>query len=284
MNLRLRIGFTFSAVAVLGYFALANFIPQSSRVESPVLPVGLLRLGLDLQGGIHWVLGAKLEVAEEQELNAFRNAVEDSLEDGDLSFESVSVDDGRLLVVTAVPEQADGVRQWARDTQALAVDTDDGIRLGFTLLPEVVAGVRERGMDQVLEVLRRHELERDAVITAFDGEQLSRCRALGFGGRLGLLVGSKSMKPRKRAFEFWPLGELARSGASDLVIHHKLAHRLLKIGLRRRGYGLALWFSIEDEQESSEVRAAMYQRCALHGAWGAVVGRVSEARVAIAGG
>jgi len=191
MNLRLRIGFTFSAVAVLGYFALANFIPQSSRVESPVLPVGLLRLGLDLQGGIHWVLGAKLEVAEEQELNAFRNAVEDSLEDGDLSFESVSVDDGRLLVVTAVPEQAEGVRQWARDTQALAVDTDDGIRLGFTLLPEVVAGVRERGMDQVLEVLRRRIADpirgipdsvvtrqgEDRILVQIPGGQIDRVRA-----------------------------------------------------------------------------------------------------------
>ena len=235
--------------------------------------------------------------APENSLEAFQRAIEQGADriELDVRFPSDGVPvvmhaartgrtGDRDIEVRAAPVRAFSAVHLSNGETAPTLESACALMKGKVPIDLEIKAARASQLAALLEVLRRHELERDAVITAFDGEQLSRCRALGFGGRLGLLVGSKSMKPRKRAFEFWPLGELARSGASDLVIHHKLAHRLLKIGLRRRGYGLALWFSIEDEQESSEVRAAMYQRCALHGAWGAVVGRVSEARVAIAGG
>ena len=68
-NLRLRLGAAGAAVVVFAFFAIANFVPKETRVASPLLPDDGLRLGLDLQGGIHWVLGVKLEVAEEQELD-----------------------------------------------------------------------------------------------------------------------------------------------------------------------------------------------------------------------
>ena len=42
--------------------------PLVFAFASPLLPDKGLRLGLDLQGGIHWVLGVKLEEAEAQEL------------------------------------------------------------------------------------------------------------------------------------------------------------------------------------------------------------------------
>ena len=148
MNLRFRIGLVLGAVLVLGFFALANFVPQPSRVESPILPTGLLRLGLDLQGGIHWVLGAKLDVAEEQELAALKGSLEEFAAEGDVRFERARVDERSLLVEVATPEDAEALRDWAKDTQSLAVDGDDGASLRFQLLPEVISGVRQLWMDQ----------------------------------------------------------------------------------------------------------------------------------------
>jgi len=177
MNLRFRIGLVLGAVLVLGFFALANFVPQASRVDSQIFPTGLLRLGLDLQGGIHWVLGAKLDVAEEQELAALKSSLEEFAEDGDVRFVAARVDGRSLLVEVAGPEDAETLRGWAQDTQSLAVASDDGLRLRFQLLPEVVSGVRQRGMDQILEVLRRRIADpiqgiQDSVVTRQGEERI----------------------------------------------------------------------------------------------------------------
>ncbi|MFP8876332.1 MAG: hypothetical protein VCB99_05365, partial [Myxococcota bacterium] len=155
MNLRFRMGLVLGVVLVLGFFALANFVPQASRVDSQIFPTGLLRLGLDLRGGIHWVLGAKLDVAEEQELAALKGSLEEFGEAGDIRFERARVDGRTLLVEVSSPEDAETLRGWAQDTQSLAVANDDGASLRFRLLPAVVDGVRQRGMNQILEVLRR---------------------------------------------------------------------------------------------------------------------------------
>ena len=61
-RLRLRIASVASVVLLIGYFAVANFVPAQTRLESPLLPDDGLRLGLDLQGGIHWVLGVNLDI------------------------------------------------------------------------------------------------------------------------------------------------------------------------------------------------------------------------------
>ena len=65
---RWRVAGALLRVAFFAFLTLANFVPEETRVASPLLPDKGLRLGLDLQGGIHWVLGVKLEEAEAQEL------------------------------------------------------------------------------------------------------------------------------------------------------------------------------------------------------------------------
>ena len=67
MNLRGRsigIGLT---VFLFGYYAIANFASEEARFDSALIPDESLRLGLDLRGGFHWVIGVKLSIAEEHE-------------------------------------------------------------------------------------------------------------------------------------------------------------------------------------------------------------------------
>ena len=45
------------------YFAAANCFSEQTRLASPLIPDAGIRLGLDLQGGIHWVVGVKLDAA-----------------------------------------------------------------------------------------------------------------------------------------------------------------------------------------------------------------------------
>ena len=141
-----------------------------------------------------------------------------------------------------------------------------------------VKDARASQLGLMLAILRRYDLEKSALVTAFDGDHLARFRSLGFSGRTGLLIGSKSFRLGQRVYEAWPLPELRRVGATDLVIHHKLIHPILRTALRLTGTGLWLWCSLEDEQLPANRRALMYQRAARRGASGLIVGRISEAR------
>jgi len=82
-NLRLRIGLVVALVGIFAFLSLANLVPEKTRVASPLLPDSGLRLGLDLQGGIHWVLGVKLSAAVEHELEFLGGNLQAAAESGD---------------------------------------------------------------------------------------------------------------------------------------------------------------------------------------------------------
>ena len=122
-RLRLRVGSALALVGLFAFLAISNFVPEEVRLENPFLPDGGLRLGLDLQGGIHWVLGAKLDVAVEQELEVFRQDLEARAEDEEFSVSSARVErvegaeGARMAVTVASQLDAVEVRDWAERTK-----------------------------------------------------------------------------------------------------------------------------------------------------------------------
>jgi preprotein translocase subunit SecD len=183
-----------AVLLLVGFFAfltLANLVPEQTRIASPLLPDKGLRLGLDLQGGIHWVLGVKLEEAEAQELGFLAdNLREIAGKDGDFHVQSSAVENGKLVVHTATEADAEGVRKWARRA-GLSLASDQGGALGYGLSNAARSQVRKRGMAQVLEVLRRRITDPvhgipDSVVTGqgegrvlvqIPGGQIDRTRA-----------------------------------------------------------------------------------------------------------
>jgi hypothetical protein len=102
-------------VIFFAFLTLANLAPESVRAASPLLPDKGLRLGLDLQGGIHWVLGVKLDEAEKQELGFLAENLRQSAKDGARFHSRVGGARGRQAG-RAHGERRDrsGVRSWAR--------------------------------------------------------------------------------------------------------------------------------------------------------------------------
>lgn len=187
-SIRLRLLMAVSAVLLFGWFTVANFIPVEQRLASPLLPDFGLRLGLDLQGGIHWVLGVKLDVAEQQELDFLSQNLLEVAENREFRVDSVVVEGGKLVATVAGNANADGVREWA---EGLETVSDDGTTLEYGLSEQSIEGVRKRGMDQVLEVLRRRITDpirgipdsvvtrqgEDRVLVQIPGGQIDRSRA-----------------------------------------------------------------------------------------------------------
>ncbi|MFT6399728.1 MAG: glycerophosphoryl diester phosphodiesterase [Bradymonadia bacterium] len=136
--------------------------------------------------------------------------------------------------------------------------------------------------EQVLEIVRSHDMEKDTILTSFHPLVIRAARDAGFTGTAGLIVGSKTLHPSKRAFETWPIRAMAKCGANALAIHHRLIHPLLQRRLRKDRHQLYLWMSIEDEEAEASARTAAYRRIKRLQPAGMIVCRVSEARRAIA--
>ena len=188
---RLRAASTAAVVAILGWLAVANFFPAETRRASPLLPDVGLRLGLDLQGGIHWVLGVQLDAAVAHELDYVAGGIRSAAEDKDFTVGEVLARDGRVAVSLASPEDAEKVEKWVADRGGLEVLSRSPSQLEIGLTAAWAKQVRERGMDQVLEVLRRRiddpvtgipesvvtRQGKDRILVEIPGGQIERSRA-----------------------------------------------------------------------------------------------------------
>jgi preprotein translocase subunit SecD len=154
-RLRLRLASIAALVLLFAYLAIANFVPEQTRLASPLLPDEGLRLGLDLQGGIHWVVGVKLDVAEKHELEFLMDNLERLAEEEGFALEKVSIEDARLVATGVTRSDVRKVREWADGHGGLRVVSEAGERIEVALTSDWGGQVRERGMRQVLEVLRR---------------------------------------------------------------------------------------------------------------------------------
>ena len=74
-RLRLRLAMVAGTVLFLSYFAAANCFSEKARLANALIPDAGVRLGLDLRGGIHWVVGVKLDAAVEHELEFQRGSL-----------------------------------------------------------------------------------------------------------------------------------------------------------------------------------------------------------------
>jgi preprotein translocase subunit SecD len=151
---RLRVLAVVVVTVWVSYYAVGNCFSEQTRLASPLIPDQSMRLGLDLQGGIHWVVGVKLDAAIEHELDFQRNAMTEQLKDENVKIGASSVKDGVLHVEVAAADAAK-LRSWVKEHALLTPVGGTDTALEFQLSDRWRREVRERGMAQVLEVLRR---------------------------------------------------------------------------------------------------------------------------------
>jgi preprotein translocase subunit SecD len=155
LSLRWRLGSVTALVLLLAYLALANFFSEERRGQAWYLPDEGLRLGLDLQGGIHLVISPDLEAAVAQELGHIEDGLVEQLEEKKISGARTFVEGNRLEVTVASASDAQAIRELVRDYETLQVVGSDAERLTLMLTDEWRGQVHERAMLQVLEVYRR---------------------------------------------------------------------------------------------------------------------------------
>ncbi len=189
------VGFRAISVAVLlvlfTFLTAANFVPKEDRVASSFWPDEGLRLGLDLRGGIHWVVGVELDDAIKRELEFVRQTIDERLEKDKIVPVRSAVEEMELVFELAGDADRDKAEEVAEETTILDESGHDGLTLRYTLTENWVTEVRENTMSQVLEVLRRRiddpqtgipdsvvtRQGDDRVLVQIPGEQIDRDRA-----------------------------------------------------------------------------------------------------------
>lgn len=178
-------------LVLFGFLTAANFVAKEQRVESEFWPDDGLRLGLDLRGGIHWVVGVELDNAITRELEFVRQTIREQLDDDGIQLAGSVVEDLELRLTLADIGDRKKAIGYADDSGVLDSSGGSSLDLRYRLTDDWTEDVRERTMSQVLEVLRRRidDPQRgipdsvvtlqgtDRVLVQIPGEQIDRDRA-----------------------------------------------------------------------------------------------------------
>ncbi|MEZ4280636.1 MAG: protein translocase subunit SecD [Myxococcota bacterium] len=178
-------------VAFFAFLTAANFVPKEQRIESGFWPDEGLRMGLDLRGGIHWVVGVDLGQAIERELEFVRKNLQARLAEEGIALTARVEAQQQLVVVLARESDRAKVLDTIDETNVLVAAGGEGLELRYGLTDDWTNDVRERTMSQVLEVLRRRidDPQRgipdsvvtrqgdDRVLVQIPGEEIDRDRA-----------------------------------------------------------------------------------------------------------
>jgi preprotein translocase subunit SecD len=190
-GLRLRIGAVSALVALFAFLALSNLASEEARIASPLLPDEGLRLGLDLRGGIHWVLGVKLDTAVDHELEFLAGGLAEDAERRGFTVGDVDAEEQQLRIAVLGDANLASLRDWADGTNILREAASSEGAITFELTGEWTQEVKRRAMAQVLEVLRRRiddpirgipdsvvtRQGEDRVLIQIPGGQIDRSRA-----------------------------------------------------------------------------------------------------------
>jgi preprotein translocase subunit SecD len=138
-------------ITVVGiYSAYPNLFTEQERRDSGWIPDAGLTLGLDLQGGVHWLLRIDTDTVVEQELTTVRRQLEEVLDERGITRGTVSVVGDRVEIATG---DADAIRAIVEDQFPTLEVSDTTHPIAITLTSDWYDRIVERGVQQSLEVL-----------------------------------------------------------------------------------------------------------------------------------
>jgi len=113
-------------------------------------------LGLDLRGGVHFLMEVDMDAAVEQQLNASASEIRTTLRSERLRFRQVGVEDGQILIRMASSDDLDSAqRRLQRDLDEYQYEqnTDENL-LTLSLSDQAVREIEDYAVDQNLITLR----------------------------------------------------------------------------------------------------------------------------------
>ncbi|HMB38553.1 MAG TPA: protein translocase subunit SecD [Wenzhouxiangellaceae bacterium] len=115
-------------------------------------------LGLDLQGGVHFLMQVDMDTARSQQLERFVDDVRNLLRDESIRYRSVRADREALVAELRTPEDRQtAMTQISLDLPELELETFDGgetFNIRATVRPEVMTELQQTALQQNITTLR----------------------------------------------------------------------------------------------------------------------------------
>ena len=150
MSLRTRSVLVVSVVLLMALLAFPNLFTEEERLGSFWIADDALSLGLDLQGGIHWLLRIDDEKALLQEATRTQSVIERLAEDEGVELAASNLRDGAIIELEGDLAALRRLVEENLDTVAVA---EEAGKLVLSLTDDWRDSVVERGVRQALEVL-----------------------------------------------------------------------------------------------------------------------------------
>jgi preprotein translocase subunit SecD len=115
-------------------------------------------LGLDLQGGVHFLMEVDMDTARQQTLERFVDDIRNLLRDERIRYRSVRVDDGELIAeLRSEDDRATAMTEIGRELTELELDTFEAggtFNIRATVRPEVMTELEQTALQQNITTLR----------------------------------------------------------------------------------------------------------------------------------
>jgi len=156
VSVRARAVLIGSLTLIMLVLAYPSFFSKEARLESDWIGDQGINLGLDLQGGIHWLLRIDERKAVLDELESIASRLRDAADADGISYVSIEVDAeaDRVVVSGAVADTFQKLVEDRFDSASVQATSDGGTVI-VTLANEWTAAVVDRGVRQALDVLDR---------------------------------------------------------------------------------------------------------------------------------
>jgi preprotein translocase subunit SecD len=127
-------------------FSIPNFINSQSGRK--------ITLGLDLQGGLHMLLGVKTNEAVKSYTKSLLSTAKFTLDKKDIVIDDVNIqDDSAELTVVDEDDTKEALAALKEDIKDAKV-VANGNKITISLTPEVIAKTKQKAIDQAVETIR----------------------------------------------------------------------------------------------------------------------------------
>lgn len=130
-------------------FGLVFSIPSFNQSEEGKK----ITLGLDLQGGLHMLLGVKTEEAVKSQLKSIASGLKHFGERNDILLDGISVSEGEVVFELLDTDDATVVDEHLKTIEGSIVHASEG-KYSVSMTPEAVEKLKLQAVDQAIETIR----------------------------------------------------------------------------------------------------------------------------------
>jgi len=147
-RLRMKLNYRVLIFIAAAVFGLALSVPSILNTKGPKIT-----LGLDLQGGLHMLLGVDTDEAIRSKIKSLASAVKYAANDEDLIIDNFKIDGGNIAFELLDKDDMPKMDAILKKMAGIAVQKD-GLKYAVSLTPKEIESVKKYAITQAVDTIR----------------------------------------------------------------------------------------------------------------------------------